>query len=42
MSDIDLAPVNVNKVTRLAKAQKQFILFSRDGDHFIKTLRAAR
>lgn len=37
MSDIDLAPVNVGKVARLAKAQKQFILFSRDGDHFIMT-----
>lgn len=37
MSDIDLAPVNVVTVARLVKAQKQFILFSRDGDEFIMT-----
>lgn len=37
MSDIDLAPVNVGKVAREAKAAGQFILFSRGGDNFIMT-----
>ena len=37
MSDIDLAPVNVGRVAREAKAAGQFILFSRGGDNFIMT-----
>ena len=37
MSDIDLAPVNVARVAREAKAAGQFILFSRGEDEFIMT-----